>query len=42
MNADIVSEAGITFDTLYRKVEETGKRVVQMIELVEKADTVAE
>lgn len=41
-NADIISQAGVTFENLYQKVEETSKRVAQMIRLVERVDTVAE
>ncbi len=42
INADIVSEAGVTFSNLYKKVEETSRRVEQMIGLVEKVDVVAD
>ena len=40
-NVDVVSEARDTFEGLYGKVDETSKRVKQMIELVDKVDAVS-
>ena len=41
-NVGIVSEASATFEGLYGKVEETSRRVEQMIELVGKVDAVSQ
>lgn len=40
-NAAMVTEASTTFEELYVKVEETSRRVGQMIELVDKIDGIA-
>lgn len=40
-NVEVVSEARDTFEGLYEKLDETSKRVKQMIELVDKVDMIS-
>ncbi len=40
-NVEVVGEASATFDSLYKKIDETNQRVLQMIELVGKVDGVS-